>query len=174
MWTPSTCTNVRIQSPVAAVQLGVLTRPLNMTVMVYCDNGPLWRGRSLRTTHVTQEWPLRYHITCRRARPDLTEGVIEGTNRKTEHTFANTCTGIPHLKEKVLPEPANGTPPLHFMTRVRHTPDGKSTTTPVGLAIALNNEERKVATGSSDDLRTAQAAYETCQRLLLQTSKTPM
>jgi hypothetical protein len=91
-----------------------------------------------------------------------------------EHTFANTCTGVPHLKEKVLPEPANGPPPLRLITRVRHTPDGKSTNTPVGLAIALNNEERNVATASSDELRTAQAAGETCQRLSLQTSKTPM
>jgi Integrase zinc binding domain len=60
------------------------------------------------------------------------------------------------------------------MARVRHTPDVKSTTTPVGLVISLNNEERNVATVSSDELRTAQAADETCQRLLLQTSKTPM
>jgi hypothetical protein len=60
------------------------------------------------------------------------------------------------------------------MTRVLNTPDGTSTTTPVGLAIALNTEERNVATVSSDELRTAQAADETCQRLLLQTSKTPM
>jgi hypothetical protein len=81
---------------------------------------------------------------------------------------------IPHLKEKVVPEPANGTPPLRLMTRVLHTTDGKSTTTPVVLAIALNTEERNVATVSSDELRTAQAADETCQSLLLQTSKTPM
>jgi hypothetical protein len=60
------------------------------------------------------------------------------------------------------------------MTRVRHTPCGNSTTTPVGLAITLNNEERNVDTVSSDELQTAQAADETCQRLLLQTSKTPM
>jgi hypothetical protein len=40
---------------------------------------------------------------------DLTLGVIEGINRTTEHTFANTCTGIPRLKEKVLPKPTNGT-----------------------------------------------------------------
>jgi hypothetical protein len=60
------------------------------------------------------------------------------------------------------------------MTRVRPTPDGNSTTTPVVLAIALNNDERNVETVSSDKLRTAQAADETCQRLFLQTSKTPM
>jgi hypothetical protein len=60
------------------------------------------------------------------------------------------------------------------MTRVRHTPYGKSTTNPVGLSIALNTEERNVAPVSSDELRTAQAADETCQRLLLQTSESPM
>jgi hypothetical protein len=78
-----------------------------------------------------------------------------------EHTFATNCTGTPHLKEFVLPEPANGTQPPRLMTRVRHTPDGKSTTTPVGLAIALNNEEWNVETILSDELRTAQAADET-------------
>jgi hypothetical protein len=60
------------------------------------------------------------------------------------------------------------------MTRVRHTPDGKSTTTPVVLAIALNTEERNVATVSSDELRTAKAADKTFQMLLLQKSKTLM
>jgi hypothetical protein len=79
---------------------------------------------------------------------DLTLGVIECINRTTEHTFSNTCTAIPHLKEKVLLEPANGTPPLRLATRVIHTPDGKSTNTPVGLAIALNNEDRNVKTVS--------------------------
>jgi hypothetical protein len=49
-----------------------------------------------------------------------------------------------------------------------------STTTSVVLAVALNNEERNMATVSSDELRTAQVADETCQRLLLQASKTPI
>jgi hypothetical protein len=60
------------------------------------------------------------------------------------------------------------------MTRLCHTPVVKSTTTPVGLAIALNTEKQNVATVSSDELRTAQAADETFQMLLLQTSKSPM
>jgi hypothetical protein len=40
MWTPCMSTNVWIQSPVAAVKLGCLTRPWNMIVMVYWDTGP--------------------------------------------------------------------------------------------------------------------------------------
>jgi hypothetical protein len=142
--------------------------------MVYWDTVPLWRGRSLRTAHVTQEYPLPIISPVAGDYYDSTVGVIEGINRKTEHIFANTYTGIPHLKEKILPEPTNGTPPLRLMTRVRHTPEGMSTNTPVGLAIALYNEERNVETVSSDELRTAQAADETCQRLLLQTSKATM
>jgi hypothetical protein len=42
---------------------------------------------------------------------DSTVGVIEGINRPTEQIFANTCTGIPHLKEKVLPDPPTGSRP---------------------------------------------------------------
>jgi hypothetical protein len=79
-------TNVWIQSPVAAVQLGCLNRPGNMTVIVYCDTGPLWRGRILRTTHVTQDWPLRYHITCRRGWIGLNRG---GNRRHQSHNGAH-------------------------------------------------------------------------------------
>jgi hypothetical protein len=40
--------------------------------------------------------------------------------------------------------------------------------------VALNKEERNVATGSSDEFLTAQATDDTCQRILLQTFKTHM
>jgi hypothetical protein len=74
-------------------------------------------------------------------------------------------------------------PPRRLLTRARYSPDGLPRSSHVALAVALTTKdwkviptgkEQNVTTVSSDELRTAQAADDTCQRLLTQLPKTSL
>jgi hypothetical protein len=108
---------------------------------------------------------------------DLTVGVIGGNSARK---FTPSLLGIPDPGFKSRSLPVTG-PPRRLLSRARHYSDGLPRSFPVGLAVVLTTEYRNViptgkkknvTTVSSDELRTAQAADDTCQRLLVQTSKT--
>jgi hypothetical protein len=107
---------------------------------------------------------------------DLTVGVIGGNSARK---FTPSLLGIPEpgLTSRRLPVTC---PPRRLLTRARYSPDGLPRSSCVGLAVALTTEDRNViptgkeqnvTTVSSDELRSAQAADDTCKRLLTQTSK---
>jgi hypothetical protein len=100
---------------------------------------------------------------------DLTVGVIGGNSVRK---FTPSLLGIhePGLMSRSLPVTGQ---PLRLLTRARYSPDGLSRSSHVGLAVSLITEDRNViptgkeqnvTTVSSDELRTAQAADDTCQR----------
>ena len=110
---------------------------------------------------------------------DLTVGVIEGNSARK---FTNSLPGTPETGNTPRILPVAGQT-LRLLTRARYSPERLHRSSHVGLAVALttNNrnviptgKEQNVATISSDELRTAQAADITCQKLLTQTSTTSL
>ena len=110
---------------------------------------------------------------------DLTVGVIEGNSARK---FTNSLPGTPETGNTPRILPVAGQT-LRLLTRARYSPERLHRSSHVGLAVALttNNrnviptgKEQNVTTISSDELRTAQAADITCQKLLTQTSKTSL
>jgi hypothetical protein len=107
---------------------------------------------------------------------DLTVGVFGGKSaRKFTPSLPQTGYTSPRIPVT--------RPPLRLLTRAKYSPDGLPQSSHVGLAVMLTTEDRNVIqTGkeqivtmvSSDELRNAQAADDTCQRLLTQTSITSL
>jgi hypothetical protein len=106
-------------------------------------------------------------------------GVLGG---KSARKFTPSLLGIPEPGFTSRSIPVSG-PPRRLLTRARYSPDGLPRSSHVGLAVALTTDDRNViptvkeenvTTVSSDELRTAQAADDTCQRLLTHTSNTSL
>ena len=114
---------------------------------------------------------------------DLTVGVIKGKSaRKFTRKSTDSLPGTPETGNTLRNPPVSGRT-TRLLTRARYSPEGLHRSSHVGLAVALTTDnrnviptgkEQNVTTISSDELRTAQAADITCQKLLTQTSTTSL
>jgi hypothetical protein len=106
----------------------------------------------------------------------LTVGVIRS---KAVRKFTTSPPVIPETTSPRLPVTRQ---PLRLLTSARYSPEWLPQSPHVGLAVALTaadrdviptGNEQDVTTIYSEDLRTAQAADDTFQRLLIQTGIPP-